>query len=92
MPIQIRVRFYSGLNYPATNVAVINWDAVKEGLRNEALLLRVSNSTGTVIYKHEISDATINATTINVENWSPGVYFIAVLYQSGPRAESYFFN
>tara|TARA_R110001592_G_scaffold43005_1_gene139485 strand:- start:1255 stop:4851 length:3597 start_codon:yes stop_codon:yes gene_type:complete len=64
---------------PASTVAVIQWDADKEGLWEEKISIRVINVAGAIVHDQVIPDASINAAQINVESWLPGNYIVEVI-------------
>jgi len=64
---------------PASTVAVIQWDADKEGLWEEEISIRVINVAGAIVYDQLIPDASINAAQINVESWLRGTYIVEVI-------------
>ncbi len=64
---------------PASTLAVIQWDADKEGLWDEEISIRVINVAGAIVYDKLIPDASINAAQINVESWLPGTYIVEVI-------------
>ncbi len=64
---------------PASTVAVIQWDADKEGLWEEEISIRIMNMVGAVMHDQVIPDASINAAQINVSSWTPGTYIVEVL-------------